>query len=105
MNLSVKPDEVYTFKLTSGEELVGKVTAVDHEWITVTNPVSIAPGPQGSRILLGLVPAMLTADTESVTQINISNVTMYAATDGSVRGRYIEATTGIQISVKKIVME
>jgi hypothetical protein len=100
MNLLVKPDEVYTFKLTSGEEVVGKVTAVDAEWITVTNPVSIAPGPQG----MGLVPAMFTAAPASTTQININNVTMYAITDESVKSRYIEATTGIRIPEKKIVM-
>jgi hypothetical protein len=100
MNLLVKTDEVYTFKLTSGEEVVGKVTAVDAEWITVSNPVSIAPGPQG----MGLVPAMFTADPASTTQININNVTMYAATDESVKSRYIEATTGIRIPEKKIVM-
>lgn len=100
MNLLVKTDEVYTFKLASGEELVSKVTAVDSEWITVTNPVSIAPGPQG----MGLVPAMFTASPGSTTQINISNVTMYAVTDDSVKSRYVEATTGIRIPEKKIVM-
>jgi hypothetical protein len=100
MNLLVKTDEVYTFKLTSGEELVGKVTALNSEWITVSNPVSIAPGPQG----MGLVPAMFTADPDSKTQININNVTMYAITDESVKSRYIEATTGIRIPEKKIVM-
>jgi len=100
MNLLVKTDEVYTFKLTSGEELVGKITELDTEWITVTNPVSIAPGPQG----MGLVPAMFTAEPGSKTHINISNITMYAPTDDSVKSRYVEATTGIRIPEKKIVM-
>lgn len=100
MNIELTANRVYTFKLTSGEELIAKVTEVSDLWITVSNPVSVAPGPQG----MGLVPAMFTAAPESTTRINISNITIYAQTDDTVTSRYIEATTGLRIPEKKIVM-
>lgn len=100
MNLKISANQVYTFKLTSGEELIAKIVDLDDHWITVSNPVSVAPGPQG----MGLVPAMFTAAPESTTRINISNITIYAQTDDTVTSRYIEATTGLRIPEKKIVM-
>lgn len=100
MNIELAVNRVYTFKLTSGEELIAKILEVSTSWIVVSNPVSVAPGPQG----MGLVPAMFTADPESACQLNIHNITIYAPTDDAVTSRYIEATTGLRIPEKKIVM-
>lgn len=100
MNIAITENKVYTFKLTSGEEVVAKVTAITDQWVSISNPVSVAPGPQG----MGLVPALFTASPDSVSQINISNITIYAQTDDTVTSRYIEATTGLRIPEKKIVM-
>lgn len=93
-------DKVYTFKLTSGEELIAKVTNPIVPWIEIEEPVSVAPGPQG----LGLVPSSFTADPREKMSLNINNVTMCALTDESVRMKYIEATTGIKVPEKKILV-
>lgn len=100
MQTNFVQDEIYTIKLTSGEELVTKVIGINADWLTVTSPVSVAPGPQG----MGLVPAMFTCDPKSQVQININNITLYAATEGGVRSRYVEATTGIRVAEKKLVL-
>ena len=92
--------EVYTFKLTSGEEVVGKVTAVDDHIVSLHDPVSVAPGPQG----LGLMQSMFTADPKDSARLNINNVTIFALTDSSVKAKYIEATTGLVVPDKKIIM-
>jgi len=93
--------QVYTFKLNSGEELIAKVTlAADTGYITIENPVSVAPGPQG----LGLVPSMFTADPDAEIQLNTASVSIFALTEDSVKMKYIEATTGIKIPDKKIIM-
>lgn len=93
--------KVYTFKFNSGEEVVAKYsTEVVGDFIAVTNPVSIAPGPQG----MGLVPSMFTADPGQSVTINTNSIAMYAETDESVKTKYIEATTGITIPDKKIIM-
>lgn len=99
MNLEV--GKIYTLKLNSGEELVGKVhTSIIDGCVSIQNPVSIAPGPKG----MGLVPSMFTANPDIPVVINTNSITMYAETDDSVQGKYIEATTGIQVPDKKILV-
>jgi hypothetical protein len=99
--MNVEVGKVYTFKLSSGEELVAKVqTECTGNYINVIDPVSIAPGPKG----MGLVPSIFTADPSQPITLNTNSVTMFAETDESVRMKYIEATTGIQVPDKKIIL-
>jgi hypothetical protein len=92
--------KVYTFKLNSGEELVAKITDSTDDTISVSEPVSVAPGPQG----MGLVPSLFTADLGQSVTINTNSIAMYCETDDSVRMKYVEATTGIKVPDKKIIM-
>lgn len=94
------PGTIYTFKLNSGEELVAKVVDLNRETFSVEHPVSIAPGPQG----MGLVPSMFTANLSKSVQLNINSVALVAETDDAVAAKYIEATTGISVPDKKIIM-
>jgi hypothetical protein len=96
----IVPGNIYTFKLNSGEELVAKVVDANKDTFTIDHPVSIAPGPQG----MGLVPSMFTGNMERGVQLNINSVALIAETDESVAGKYIEATTGIRVPDKKIIM-
>lgn len=98
--MTIKVGEVYTFKLTSGEEVVAKVTAIEDQNILLHDPVSVAPGPQG----LGLMQSLFTADPKDPARLNINNVTIFALTDSSVKAKYIEATTGLVVPDKKIIM-
>lgn len=102
MNIELELGKVYTFKLNSGEEMIAKVT--DHSsnsnWIEIQDPVSVAPGPQG----LGLVPSMFTGDIKTSIRLNISSVAFYALTEDGVKMKYIEATTGIQVPEKKLIL-
>jgi hypothetical protein len=97
----IKENEVVTFKLNSGEELIAKVIEVrDGSVIIVENPVSVAPSGKG----IGLIPSMFTADPEGKTMLNINNVSIYAETDESIKVKYIEVTTGISVPEKKILV-
>ena len=99
--MTLEVGKVYTFKLNSGEEVVAKMTAeCVGSYIAVSEPVSIAPGPQG----MGLVPSMFTADPAQSVTINTNSIAMYSETEDSVRMKYIEATTGIKVPDKKIIM-
>ena len=98
MNINV--GEVYTFKLTSGEEVVARVTAVEDQYVLLHDPVSVAPGPQG----LGLIASLFTANPKAETRLNTNSVTIHALTDESVKSKYIEATTGLVVPDKKIIM-
>ena len=94
--------KVYTFKLNSGEEMIAKVMDTDpgNNHVTIQDPVSVAPGPQG----MGLVPSMFTADPDKNPWLNMNCVAISALTDESVRMKYIEATTGIKVPEKRILV-
>ena len=94
------PNQVYTIKMNSGEELIAKVIQATENFIQVSEPVSIAPGPQG----MGMIPSMFTADPTSEVRINTNNVAIVALTDDSIKIKYIEATTGIKLPEKKIIL-
>lgn len=98
--MTIKVGEIYTFKLTSGEEVLGKVLEVQDNYVSLKDPVSVAPGPQG----LGLMQSMFTADPKDPARLNINNVTIYALTDESVKAKYIEATSGIIVPDKKLIL-
>lgn len=100
MQITVKQHEVYTFKLNSGEELIAKVNETGTDYISISEPVSIAPGQQG----LQMIPSMFTADPKEEFKLNTNSIAIIAQTDDSIKVKYIEATTGIKVPDKKIVL-
>ena len=101
MKLSdIKNNAVYTFKLNSGEELIAKVTKVEQDAFVIEEPVSIAPGPKG----MGLVPSLFTANLKSSVRLNTNSVALIAETEQQVRDKYREATTGISVPDKKLIL-
>ena len=94
--------KTYTIKLNSGEELIAKVTEISTEehTITINDPVSIAPAQNGMQ----MIPSMFTAEPGSSVTLNTNSIAMYATTEDSIKMKYIEATTGIKVPDKKIVM-
>ena len=98
--LALQTNEVYTFKMNSGEEMVAKVKQAGGNWLVLEEPVSIAPGPQG----MGLVPSLFTADPKEEIRLNTNSVSLVSKTDDSVRMKYLEATTGIKVPEKKLIL-
>lgn len=96
----IKVDEVYTFKLSSGEEIVAKVREIVDTGIMIENPVSIAPTHQGMQ----LIPSVFTADVKDLVRLNTNSITMTAITDDSIKMKYLEATTGIKVPDKKLIL-
>ena len=93
-------NETYSFKLTSGEEMITKVLRTVDDELVIHDPVSVAPGPQG----VGLVPSMFTADPKTETRLKINSIAISALTDASVKAKYIEATTGLAVPTKKLIL-
>lgn len=100
MDYSKLVGQVTTFKLTSGEEVISKVTGISDDHLILSEPVSVAPGPQG----IGLMPSMFTAEKDKTVVLNTRAITMWCETADPVRIKYIEATTGITTTSKKIVL-
>jgi len=93
-------NEIYSFKLNSGEELIAKIVKIADDYITIEEPVSVAPGPQG----IGLIPSMFTADPKGETKLNTKSIAILSQTEESVKNKYIQATTGIAVPSKKLVL-
>jgi hypothetical protein len=83
--------QVISFKTTSGDEVVGKVTGQTAEELTVAYPVILAASPQG----LGMVPFLMTASPELEVAFKMSHVVCIAPTNQQVADAYTQQTTGI----------
>jgi hypothetical protein len=92
--------KVYTFKLNSGEELIAKIVDITRDNIIVTEPVSIAPTQQGMQ----MIPSLFTAEPKGNVTLNTNSIAFYADTEDSIKDKYLEATTGIKVPSKKIVL-
>lgn len=100
MQIALQPNQVYTFKLNSGEELIAKVIQSGGDWIILEEPVSIAPSQQGMQ----MIPSVFTADPKEEFKLNTNSIAIHATTDDSIKMKYLEATTGIKVPEKKIVL-
>jgi len=98
--MNIKENEVYTFKLSSGEEVIGKVVGFDSDYVYMVEPLSVSPGPQG----MGLMQTIFTSEEGAKVTLNIKNVTMITDTADAIKQKYIQTTTGIAVPSKKIVM-
>ena len=99
MNLEI--DQTYSFKLNSGEELVAKLLEITEGYLVLSHPVSIGPSPNGS---LALIPSMFTINMQNSVKINTNSIALVAETDEAVKVKYIEATTGIRVPDKKVIL-
>jgi len=97
--MDISKNEIYTFKLNSGEELVTKVMDVFPDHYIISHPVSIAPAQQGVQ----MIPSAFTLDLEKNARLNISSITMVFETNPEVVENYRTATTGIVAPEKKIL--
>ena len=100
MQIAIHPNTVYTFKLNSGEELIAKVIQAGGEFILIEEPVSIAPTREGMQ----MIPSVFTANPKGEFKLNTNNISLYAETDDSIKMKYLEATTGITVPDKKIIL-
>jgi hypothetical protein len=95
----LKTGEIYSFKVTSGEEVVGKIQAQGAYEIVLDHAVSVAMTPQGVQ----MIPSMFTANPKGKITINTKNVTMVSETSEDVIAAYTQAVTGISTPSKKII--
>lgn len=98
--MNISQDQVYTFKVTSGEEFVAKIVKIDDGVIVIKQPVSTGVTPQG----LQMMPSLLTANLDRDVLLYTSSIVMVSETREDVQTSYIKATTGIDIPPKKSII-
>ena len=86
--------EVITLKLTSGEELVAKLSEETDTHYKLHRPMVIGMGQQGP----GLMPYLFTVSPDKEIKLLKTTVTVAEATDKMFADQFIQSTTGIKLA-------
>jgi len=85
--------EVVTLKLTSGEELVAKLSEETDSYYKLSRPMVIGMGQQGP----GLMPYLFTVHPDKDVKLSKLTVTVAEATDETFAKQFLETTSGIKL--------
>ena len=97
--MTPKLNEIYTFKLLTGEEFVAKIEDIQDDYMLISHPILTVLSPQG----LQMMPALFSANLDKTVKLNNSSWAMIAETREDVRNSWIQATTGIAPVSKSIL--
>jgi hypothetical protein len=93
INKGVSAGDVITLKLTSGEELVAKLSEETDSYYKLSRPMVIGMGQQGP----GLMPYLFTVSPNADIKLLKTTVTVAEATDEAFAKQFLESTTGIKL--------
>jgi hypothetical protein len=85
-------DDIVTFKIVNGDEIVAKIVEESDDAFTVIKPCTVMPSQQG----LGLLQSLFTSDLNKSIRLEKRHVMMHAPTINDVQNHYIKTTTGIE---------
>jgi hypothetical protein len=91
INKPYEKDDVVTFKLITGEEIIARLLSENADAFSVSRPLALAMSGQG----VGLIPAAFSAPLNMV-ELQRAHVLMHDRTREELVGNYLEGTTGIQ---------
>jgi hypothetical protein len=90
----VSVGEVVTLKLTSGEEIVGKLVEETTTHYKMKRPMVIGMGAQGP----GLMPYLFTVHPDKEIKLSKATVVVAEATDKQFADQFVQSTTGIALA-------
>ena len=85
-------DDIVTFKIVNGDEIVAKIVEESDDAFTVIKPCTVMPSQQG----IGLLQSLFTSDLNKSIRLEKRHVMMHAPTVKDVQNHYIKTTTGIE---------
>jgi hypothetical protein len=94
INKGVSVGDVITLKLTSGEEIVAKLTEETNDYYKLSKPMVIGMGQKGP----GLMPYLFTVSPTKDVKLLKQAVTVAEATDEQFAKQFLESTTGIALA-------
>ncbi len=89
---TVKPNDIVTMKMITGEEVITKVVSVEDNTYKVSKPLVLSITAQGPA----MTPFLLTADLDNEISLSKNFVIAIANTETSTKNHYIKGTTGIE---------
>lgn len=87
-------DDIISFKIVNGDEIVAKVLSEDDSGFTVSKPCTVIPQQQG----LGLLQSLFTSDLEKNIRLEKNHIMMHSPTTKDVQNHYIKTTSGIDVA-------
>jgi hypothetical protein len=85
--------EVITLKLTSGEEIVAKLSEETGTYYKLSKPMVIGMGQKGP----GLMPYLFTVSPDKDVKLLKTTVTVAEPTDAEFAKQFLESTSGIKL--------
>jgi hypothetical protein len=98
---SFKEDDIIGFKLSTGEEIIGKVAEITDDTIVIDKPCTLGMAQNGQ---LALSPASYMADMEKPVSYFKAHIVAWFATHGDLESGYRTETGGIQVPPQGLVM-
>lgn len=92
---------IYSLKLSTGEEIICKVTAITRSGdFQVSEPASIVPGQAG----LQFIPFMFSIDKTEIITLSKDHVVMSASPSEAIKNKYVEIITGLKLPPEKKIL-
>ena len=87
--------DVVSVRLSSGEEIVGKLLDDNDKTIKLKQPLSAIMSEKG----LAMLPFMLTVDPEKDLTVSKNQIVITAKSHKEVADHYLQSTTGLSLGV------
>ena len=88
-----KEGDTVSFKLSSGEEIVGRLDKEEDKGYTLHKPMVLVAQPEG----LGLAPFMFSVSPDAKFVLQATSVSCIAKTQDDIAKQYVQTTTGIAV--------
>lgn len=85
-------DDVVSFKLVNGDEVIAKIVSESDHDFEVSKPCTVMPSAQG----LGLIQSLFTGEITKNVLLDKKHVMFHSRTNKKIEDHYIQTTTGIQ---------
>lgn len=93
IELPYKIGDIVSFKLSSGEEILGRLEEETDSVFTLHKPMVLIMGQQG----LGLAPFMFSVSPDAKFRLRTGSVSCVAKTQEEIAKQYTAQTTGIHL--------
>jgi len=97
--MKIEIDNIYTFKLNTGDEIVAKVVDESDDFLYLSKPLTVIPTSQGIQ----MIGSLFTGNMEKTVRLNKMTVSLVGETVSEVYEGYIGTTTGIKPVTSKIL--
>jgi len=85
-------NQIVSFKLVNGDEVVAKVVEEQAEAFIVSKPCTVMPSQQG----IGLLQSLFTSSLDSNVTLDKKHIMLHAPTIKDIENHYVKTTTGIE---------